>query len=285
MARPDVTTKFSLQRCHAQACDVVTSAASRAHRDLGLAEGPDQHARRECLFPMSLPRTIVVVHTGGYSGRSKNAFAVQLDSVIARHMQMGFSVIIRHDDYRKIYVEGPRPRRSRLDSKYGACFEACLAFAPSYIASELQLAGETQRAQETTISFVLEDRHRNVGDARRLFDLFKADALPEWQHFVGVFDVSKKNSPGAQAADFLAYCVYRAELLEHGAPPSAIEMSSYVADTPLVANTYPRRRERHADRYLKPPDEMARRFSRYPEAVARTLAIAQRCRFSLDELA
>src|SRR3978361_826191 len=45
------------------------------------------------------------------------------------------------------------------------------------------------------------------------------------------------------------------------------------------------RRERHADRYLKAPSEMTRLFSRYPEAVARTLEIADRCRFSLDELA
>ena len=45
------------------------------------------------------------------------------------------------------------------------------------------------------------------------------------------------------------------------------------------------RRERHADRYLKAPEEMARLFSRYPEALARTMDIAARCRFSLDELA
>ncbi|MCW8308883.1 error-prone DNA polymerase [Acidiphilium sp. PA] len=44
------------------------------------------------------------------------------------------------------------------------------------------------------------------------------------------------------------------------------------------------RRERHADRYLKPPAEMHRLFSRYPEALARTMEIADRCRFSLDEL-
>jgi error-prone DNA polymerase len=44
------------------------------------------------------------------------------------------------------------------------------------------------------------------------------------------------------------------------------------------------RRERHADRYLKPPQEMARLFSRYPGALARTVEIAARCRFSLDEL-
>jgi hypothetical protein len=35
-------------------------------------------------------------------------------------------------------------------------------------------------------------------------DLFKRTKQFEWQHFVGTFDVSKKNSPGVQAADFLA---------------------------------------------------------------------------------
>ena len=45
------------------------------------------------------------------------------------------------------------------------------------------------------------------------------------------------------------------------------------------------RRERHADRHLKPAEEMHRLFARYPEALARTLEIADRCRFSLDELA
>lgn len=45
------------------------------------------------------------------------------------------------------------------------------------------------------------------------------------------------------------------------------------------------RRERHADRYLKAPEEMHRLFARYPEALARTRQIAERCRFSLDELA
>ncbi|WP_457584497.1 error-prone DNA polymerase [Ensifer canadensis] len=43
-------------------------------------------------------------------------------------------------------------------------------------------------------------------------------------------------------------------------------------------------RERHADRYLKPPDEMERLFPRYGQALARTLEIVERCRFSLEEL-
>ncbi len=44
------------------------------------------------------------------------------------------------------------------------------------------------------------------------------------------------------------------------------------------------RRERHADRHLKAPREMHRLFARHPEALARTVEIMERCRFSLDEL-
>ncbi|WP_127966218.1 error-prone DNA polymerase [Agrobacterium sp. RS6] len=44
------------------------------------------------------------------------------------------------------------------------------------------------------------------------------------------------------------------------------------------------RRERHADRYMKPPQEMHRLFARYPEALVRSLEIAKRCTFSLKEL-
>ncbi|MFA1625275.1 error-prone DNA polymerase [Rhizobium mongolense] len=43
-------------------------------------------------------------------------------------------------------------------------------------------------------------------------------------------------------------------------------------------------RERHADRYLKPPEEMERLFPRYPETLRRTMEIVDRCKFSLEEL-
>ena len=44
------------------------------------------------------------------------------------------------------------------------------------------------------------------------------------------------------------------------------------------------RRERSFDRCMKSPGEMARLFARHPEAVARTLEIVERCRFSLADL-
>jgi error-prone DNA polymerase len=43
-------------------------------------------------------------------------------------------------------------------------------------------------------------------------------------------------------------------------------------------------RERHADRFLKTPEEMHRLFSEYPEALARTREIVDRCRFDMGEL-
>ncbi|HWK48133.1 MAG TPA: PHP domain-containing protein, partial [Stellaceae bacterium] len=52
----------------------------------------------------------------------------------------------------------------------------------------------------------------------------------------------------------------------------------------LTIETAGRRLLAHAERHLKSPAEMARLFRHHPEAVARTVEIAGRCRFSLDEL-
>jgi error-prone DNA polymerase len=43
-------------------------------------------------------------------------------------------------------------------------------------------------------------------------------------------------------------------------------------------------RERHADRFLKAPEEMHRLFAEYPEALARTREIVERCHFDMSEL-
>ncbi|MXN48638.1 DNA polymerase III subunit alpha [Shinella kummerowiae] len=43
-------------------------------------------------------------------------------------------------------------------------------------------------------------------------------------------------------------------------------------------------RERHADRFLKAPEEMHRLFADYPEALARGCEIVERCKFDLGEL-
>ena len=52
----------------------------------------------------------------------------------------------------------------------------------------------------------------------------------------------------------------------------------------LTIDTAGRRLAMNAERYLKPPDEMARIFAHAPEAIAETLALDRSLTFSLDEL-
>lgn len=160
--------------------------------------------------------------------------------MIDKRLELGFSVVIRDDDYRKIYRDAAAPRRSRKDTKYGVCFRACLAFVLSYIASELKLMDEAARPSDLTVNFVLQHGRPHADDARRPYDLFKSDTLPEWQDLVGTFDVSEDNSPGLQAADLLAYSVYRMEMDDHEYSPSAIEVSLRVATPIPPVNKYPR---------------------------------------------
>src|SRR6266404_3200869 len=82
----------------------------------------------------------------GWKPEDVNALVVSLDAVIARHLQLGFSIVVRDDDYRVTYGAGPHPKRPVKDTKYGVCFRACLAFVPSFIASELKLAGQQARS-------------------------------------------------------------------------------------------------------------------------------------------
>jgi hypothetical protein len=102
----------------------------------------------------------------GWSAATANAFAAKLDGIISRHLELGFSVILRADDYVAVYREGERPRTPQ-DSKYGVCFRACLAFLPSYIAAQLE-ASDPPRDRQHRIDFALEDGHRNTGDAKQL---------------------------------------------------------------------------------------------------------------------
>jgi Protein of unknown function (DUF3800) len=166
----------------------------------------------------------------GWSADAVKRFAISLDSTIAKHLQLGFSVVIRADDYRSVYKTADRPKKIPLDTKYGCCFRACLAFLPSIIASEF---GDLTK--DMTINFCLEGGHVNEGDAKRLFQLFKSYVLPEWQNLVGTLEIVNKDSVGAQAADFLTYCIYRAEIVEHGIESTEIENAAYIASSQKIS--------------------------------------------------
>ena len=99
-------------------------------------------------------------------------------------------------------------------------------------------------------------RHR-ADDAARL-DMLAAMAVP----MVATNDVLYHAPSRRPLADVLA----------------ATRLGSTVAQAGLVLQP-------NAERHLKPPAEMARLFRVHPKALARSLEIVARCRFSLDQLA
>jgi hypothetical protein len=58
-------------------------------------------------------------------------------------------------------------------------------------------------SDDVLVDFILEDGHRNIGDARRIFDQVKAE-VPEIGGLLGSFAVAgKRDFPGLQVADAL----------------------------------------------------------------------------------
>jgi error-prone DNA polymerase len=109
-------------------------------------------------------------------------------------------------------------------------------------------------------AYVALSLRRRPGDAMRLHDLSNLAAQ------AGVLSVVTNDvlfhHPGARMLQDVVTCI------RHGCTIDELGF----------------RRERHADRHLKPAEEMHRLFAKYPEALARSLEIAERCRFSLEEL-
>ena len=103
--------------------------------------------------------------------------------------------VLREEDYKLFYWGGGPERKERLDTRYGLCLRSLLHFIPQME----RLSGAH------SINFILEDGHRNAGDALRVYQEVKNDKTLPWRDVLGSFSVGdKKLSPALQAADFLA---------------------------------------------------------------------------------
>jgi error-prone DNA polymerase len=97
-------------------------------------------------------------------------------------------------------------------------------------------------------------------------------------------DAVRLHSIAAMARRFKVKTVVTNDVLFH--EPSRRQLQDVVTciRTRTTIDDVGFERERHADRYLKAPEEMHRLFAKYPEALARTREIVDRCRFDLSEL-
>jgi error-prone DNA polymerase len=74
------------------------------------------------------------------------------------------------------------------------------------------------------------------------------------------------------------------DVLYHGAERRPLQDVMTCIREKCTIQTAGLRLEANAERHLKTPDEMVRLFAPWPEAIARTIEIAELCRFSLGEL-
>lgn len=164
----------------------------------------------------------------GWSQARKEASAKQVNKIIQRHSQFGFTLVLKDDEYRDHYqMPGVvRPRKLRLDSRYGLCFRMCLAIVPD-------LVRQTWSDHEIDLHFVLESGHKNYGDAERVFHEVKEDNQPNISNLLRTISSgSKREFPGLQGADVPAHVSFGFEtsgdvpVVDLGGPHMAAEMMS-----------------------------------------------------------
>ncbi|KXV02677.1 DNA polymerase [Gluconobacter potus] len=133
-----------------------------------------------------------------------------------------------------------------------------LAALPGHVQSLLDLP--RQRTGEEEIRFLALTMLRQPGDLARL-------------HALAAFS----------AAQDLA-CVVTGDVLYHDARRHVLQDVVTAIREGCTVDDLGNRRHVHADRHLKAPEEQARLFAAFPDALANTRRIAGACAFSLDDL-
>ncbi|MBS1092898.1 error-prone DNA polymerase [Gluconobacter sp. Dm-74] len=133
-----------------------------------------------------------------------------------------------------------------------------LAALPGHVQSLLDLPGH--RANEEGTRFLALTMLRQPGDVARLHALA---ALCEVQGLA---------------------CVVTGDVLYHDARRHVLQDVVTAIREGCTVDALGNRRHVHADRHLKAPEEQARLFAAFPNALANTRRIAEACTFSLDDL-
>jgi hypothetical protein len=111
------------------------------------------------------------------------------------------SVTLETSRYEQEYRDTPRPKKMPLDSQYGVCFRNILSYFIRRVAAD----GKRHR-----LHVVLEDGHRNVGDACRIYEEIKTELREDFgDDLLGDITIATKTEHlPLMAADFLAYLTF-----------------------------------------------------------------------------
>jgi hypothetical protein len=141
------------------------------------------------------------------------------------NLGFGIAAILHPSDYDEIYRAGDLPRRARRDTQYGLCFRVALWRAMLYL---------RDRQEDWPLGVVMEDGHRNVGDAIRVYSEISDGMYPAYRGLFGSISFLNKDCclPLA-AADHFAYSLFRFSSGATGDPEQHY-MPAGAADPPYI---------------------------------------------------
>ncbi len=127
-------------------------------------------------------------------------FVTAIGSIIRESEIVGVTCILHNSDYEE-YRNKWKGTKVQPDSAYGMCFRACM----NTLGGHVHLTDPNQR-----LSLILEDGHRNRGEALEIFNGAKHKKLGEVSHYLEAIAFASKESYGAlQAADLFAYGTHK----------------------------------------------------------------------------
>jgi len=179
----------------------------------GVLATAEQWARYEAEFAkLKLKHGFNVFHTKKFKRRTGDfrgwnpfqqlALVMDLGALTERAFTEAVVFTLDNADYEATYKGGDKPRRLRIESKYGLCFRNCLIF--------LILEAIKQRADKAPqLHIVLESGHKNWSEVRDIFHEVKKEMQSFGAELLGDITFADKDScDPLMMADFLAHAAF-----------------------------------------------------------------------------
>jgi hypothetical protein len=150
----------------------------------------------------------------GWHPLRKFALMQELAQITASENAVIESVTVTLDnaDYKASYIGGDKPRRLRLESKYGLCFRNCLMF---FVLEAISFA----KGPPAKLHFVLESGHRNRNEVRDIFNEMKEEVRSYGVDLLGeITFADKADCDPLMMADFLAHTAFMMGRADKTAP-------------------------------------------------------------------
>ncbi len=152
----------------------------------------------------------------GWQETKRARFNSQFLQIADNNLAYGLAMIVDNKDYRDIYSPGTFRKKSRPDTIYGLCFRAALL-------KVLLLVKDS--SDMWPINIILENGHKNAGDALRIFGEMKDQLNPKYSPYLGKISFgTKRDTVPLAISDSLAYAIFRmsAGYSKHPTNPNAV---------------------------------------------------------------